>query len=44
MLHVELIRGSLWMQNKFYEVCYIYVWMLLTSKDKGKAIFSIYRR
>lgn len=43
-LYVELIRGSLWVQKKFYEMCYIYVWMLLTSKDKVKAIFSVCRR
>lgn len=43
-LYVELIRGSFGMPNKFYEMCHIYVWMLLTSKDKGKAIFNVYRR
>lgn len=43
-LYAELISGSLWAQKRFYEMCYIYVWTLLTSKDKGKAIFSVYRR
>lgn len=38
-LYAVLIRGSLWAQKRLYETCYIYVWTLLTSKDKRQSYF-----
>lgn len=33
-LYAVLIRGSLRVQKRLYEMCYIYGWAVLTSKDK----------
>lgn len=38
-LYAVLIRGSLWAQKRFYGMCYIYVWTLMTGKDKRQEYF-----
>jgi len=38
-LYAVLIKGSLWAQKRLYEMCCIYVWAVLTSRDKRQSYF-----